>query len=82
MKSAKIMMTAIAIFAVAGGALAFKANKFATQRVYYPNPVTTSICDVTKTSFTLTNNQAVPLTFATTIPGAACQLTRVTFSGL
>lgn len=34
MKKAKIMLTAIAVFAVIGGALAFKAAKFGSKHVY------------------------------------------------
>lgn len=35
MKKAKIMLTAITVLAVVGGALAFKANTYATDKLYY-----------------------------------------------
>ncbi|GAA3931374.1 hypothetical protein GO495_15720 [Chitinophaga oryziterrae] len=39
MKKAKIMLSAIAVLAVVGGAFAFKANKFNPGRtLYYINP--------------------------------------------
>jgi len=42
MKKAKLMLTAIGIFAVVGGAMAFKAHKFAALKVYQKNAAGTS----------------------------------------
>jgi len=45
MKKAKIVLSAIALFAVVGGALAFKANKFGLGTMYYAgtSTITTAV---------------------------------------
>lgn len=53
MKKVKVMLTAIAILAVLGGALAFKAKKFGST-IYCPGP-TTTYCLVPYDGFTTTN---------------------------
>jgi len=53
MKRVKIMLSAIAVLAVVGGALAFKAQKFAHKNVFcstFPAPNT---CRVTDAKFTI-----------------------------
>lgn len=73
MKQAKIMITAIAIFAVVGGALAFKAQKGHTV---YTGP-DASNCTFT-TSLTTTDDVLQPQTYITDISGdAGCSLKRV-----
>lgn len=44
MKKAKIMITAIVMFAVVGGALAFKAQNFGAS-IYTPDPNHTANCN-------------------------------------
>ena len=52
MKKAKIMLAAIAVLAVVGGTLAFKAQKFTTNRFYYdaPDGFCTSFIDLKSTT--------------------------------
>lgn len=40
MKKAKIVLSAVALFAVVGGAFAFKATKFGAGALYYPGTST------------------------------------------
>lgn len=68
MKKAKIALVAIAVFAVVGGAYAFKAKR-ATDKIYYTT-VPGGVATLTLSSVTLTAAPgASPLssTFATTI---------------
>jgi hypothetical protein len=46
MKKAKIMLSAIAIFAVVGGALAFKAAKFNSKHVYCSTTFDAASCSL------------------------------------
>jgi hypothetical protein len=74
MKRAKIMLTAIAVFAVVGGALAFRAQKFV-----YVQSGGAGLCNVKITGVTTTNvspNPAIPLRLAT--PGACTTTTFTT----
>jgi len=64
MKKAKIVLTAIAILAVAGGALAFKAKKF-TGGTYYVSAQTTPHATSTLTGL-FTNAASQPLLYYTT----------------
>ena len=59
MKKAKVMLAAVAVFAVVGGSLAFKAARFNDFKLYYStaNPITTKTasCTLVATSqFTIT----------------------------
>jgi hypothetical protein len=56
MKRVKIMLTAIAVLAVVGGALAFKAKKF-TSTIYCSDN-TTTFCKVPVFGFTTTTDVA------------------------
>ena len=57
MKKAKIILTAIGIFAVVGGAMAFKTYR-GGGIVYTPNAQ--GVCNVTVRNLTTTNNGQVP----------------------
>lgn len=63
MKKAKIMLTAITVLAVVGGALAFKAKKF-TERRFYCTTTTNAACTLANSisSFSTFTNAVVPLT--------------------
>jgi hypothetical protein len=54
MKKAKVMLTAIAVMAVVGGALAFKAKKFGST--IYCTDSATGVCKFEKSGFTLNPN--------------------------
>lgn len=45
MKKARVFLTAIAVFAVVGGAMAFKATK-TTTTFYCSNPFNPAVCDI------------------------------------
>lgn len=68
MKRAKIALTAIGMFAIIGGALAFKSYRGITTfcRIGAPGVCTTTYQN---TSFNPTN---VGATYCTTLPGANC----------
>lgn len=72
MKKAKIVLAAVALFAVVGGAVAFKAAR-ATEFVYTTGAIP-NICDVTLRFVTTANTGGTPLgsLAVTTIKGAAC----------
>ena len=79
MKKAKIMLMAIAVFGVVGGALAFKAKSFQSH-LFYSTGVN-GLCTV-PVNTTLTTTAApfgtVQTTYYTTSVAAACPTTRVT----
>jgi len=52
MKKVKIMLTAITVMAVVGGALAFKANKFNTK-LYCTSQAAPNACTITKDGFSI-----------------------------
>jgi hypothetical protein len=54
MKRIKIMLTAITVFAVVGGALAFKAQKFGKVIYTTNNPVPGATCPFAVVNFTTT----------------------------
>jgi hypothetical protein len=54
MKRIKIMLTAITVFAVVGGALAFKAQKFGQVIYTTNNPVAGATCPFATPNFTTT----------------------------
>jgi len=72
MKKAKIMLTAVAIMAVVGGALAVTAGK--VSGTVYTGPAVGAACNIAVSPATLKANPASsdPRTFATLIPGAPC----------
>jgi hypothetical protein len=73
MKKIKIMLTAVTVFAVVGGALAFKANNF-TKRTYYTTTAsganTNSVCNVAVQATVTTGTSLT--TLATTQNGGNC----------
>jgi hypothetical protein len=72
MKKVKIMLTAVAILAVVGGALAFKAQKFGLA-IYYKTLDTDPTCTIP--AFTTLQNKPhiLPGAFATTtVFGTPC----------
>ena len=73
MKKVKIMLTAITVFAVVGGALAFKARQI---RTFYSINAAQTACDVAKTDF-LTTNVGVQDTYTDAI---TTDLTKCTLS--
>lgn len=56
MKKVKIMLTAITVFAVVGGALAFKAAKFTAANVYCSTFASPNTCQKQTPSFQTTVN--------------------------
>jgi len=78
MKRAKIMLLSLAILAVVGGALAFKAQKFDVVYCYDslhtpPNILSTTLTDFCqKTIRTTTIPNGVLLSYATIRPAAGC----------
>lgn len=60
MKKAKIALTAIGVFAIVGGALAFKANKFGST-VFCADPAQNNVCSLAKASFTTRDNGQTPV---------------------
>lgn len=75
MKKAKIMLSAIAIMGIAGGALAFKAKRGA---VVYCAPNATSPCNITVLDYTIHPIVGDPA-FCTSIRTVrTCPLTKIT----
>jgi hypothetical protein len=78
MKRAKLMLTAIAVFAVVGGALAFKANRVPNPNLFRYNG-TDCVAPTTITySNTTTNLSQLGFTttyYATATHAGACPLT-------
>jgi hypothetical protein len=79
MKKAKIILTTLILFGIAGGALAFKAKKFTLNRVYVSTETLfTTVLGSTYYATTTTDDPnftffctAVPLFYFTTNPGQA-----------
>lgn len=69
MKKAKIMLASIAVIAVVGGALAFKAKS--TQNIFYFDPIG-STCTLTLPGFTTTSDQSKPLGYIATTTTLDC----------
>lgn len=81
MKKAKIMFTAIAVLAVVGGALAFKAQKFSSHIVYTTNAAgQPGINPLPSYTFDQVGNQTTE-TFATLVQGQPAALTTIYFDG-
>lgn len=78
MKKARIMLTAIAVFAVVGGALAFKAKTFTARFLYVPaaNGQCTSVKISAKT--TVPGAPAIFTSASTASTTAPCPLTWTT----
>jgi hypothetical protein len=73
MKKAKIVLSAIAVFAVVGGAFAFKANRAANR--FYTAPNATAPCTVsTLLPYTTSVIVGAPTirTYASTAPAPQC----------
>lgn len=52
MNKAKIMLAAVAAFAVVGGSLAFKAKQFSQEVLFRPSEITSTLCNVAVISLT------------------------------
>lgn len=70
MKKAKIMMTAIAVLGIAGGALAFKASKAYTDVVYTTAVINQTGSPVDATITDLANRTSNTRVFVTFTPTA------------
>jgi len=67
MKKAKIMLTAVAVFAVVGGALAFKVR---TPNTFYRTAANGQCTSAVVTSLTTTTTTTVPGAFTTRLATA------------
>lgn len=75
MKRVKMMLTGVAVLAVVGGALAFKAQNF-SQRFIYTTPDASGFCTIKLTSARITNvDPLTPKIFAATTNNVVCQET-------
>ena len=72
MKRAKIALTAIAVFAVVGGTLAFGSYRNITT-FYRPTAAGTGACTLTANN-TIPVNTTTGTVYATTVPGAPCSI--------
>lgn len=70
MKRVRIMLTAITVLAVVGGALAFKAQRFDMQRICYG--ISTNNCGNWTTESTTAADGGI-LSYYTTTLGTDCQ---------
>jgi len=85
MKKAKIVLTAIGVFAIVGGALAFKAKKFGQPILYVATTTTTTtpggplvpICSA-RNNLTTTAVGAVTTIYRSTLPNSVCTTPFVT----
>lgn len=77
MKSLKIVLTAVGIFAVVGGALAFKATKFYTATVY--TGTNSSNCTTPKPQTTIQGSNGSRIWVSPNPNGSGCQFTFTTF---
>lgn len=75
MKKAKMLLSAIAVLAVVGGALAFKANtKFANQYCTTNiDPQSGGFCSILRQNVTTTTDNSFPQLWYTVKPAAGCQ---------
>ena len=74
MKKAKVLLTAIGIFAIVGGTLAFKANRNASV---FCSTTFSTICTSVLTSFTIAPNVQLIKGYCTDIEDAPCPLTNL-----
>jgi len=72
MKKARILLTAVTAIAIVGGALAFKAQNFTTKKLYFPNPITPTICDQERISVKLTDINHGVAADVTDVSGLPC----------
>ena len=83
MKKAKIVLSAVAVFAVIGGAFAFKANKFLPPNVYKSYLTTVNGVPTIHCSFDEASRFSTTGTLGTyyraTQPGDICVQTTTTF---
>ena len=75
MKKAKILLTAIGIFAIVGGALAFKAKRDA-QIFCSTTSAVAGLCNILVADFTLTNVPQPIKGYCTTNPVLSCPIIR------
>lgn len=84
MKKAKIVLGAVAAFAVVGGAFAFNVAR--TTEVLYTRTVpTATICEATYRAATFTTTLSPnikTITYATSVQGAPCTTLTTVYSGL
>lgn len=66
MKKVKIMLTAITVFAVIGGAFAFKSYKNPRRTIYVTSAAKPDVCDVAILATTTDNSSANPLKYTLT----------------
>ena len=74
MKKAKIMLTAIAVFAVVGGAMAFKAMKFNQDAVYTTTaaPASGVTCNLGPILTSTTTSSGTGHIYASKVKGGLC----------
>lgn len=75
MKKVKIMLTAIAVLAVVGGALAFKANR--QVKIFCSDHPTLKAFCVELTPSTFTQDDSGP-SYCTTVGGTTCNIRAIT----
>lgn len=68
MKKVKVLLTAITVFAVVGGALAFKAKESFT---FYTSDGT-NVCNIPTVSFSTTESGTIPVNATLTATSADC----------
>jgi hypothetical protein len=74
MKKAKIVLSAVALFAVVGGALAFKAARIPQTFFYKTNPAATALCTIpTLLPYTTSVNPTTTIPYATTNTTTLCR---------
>ena len=78
MKKVKMMLTAVTVFAIVGGALAFKAQKFGSTVYTTSDESGTPTCPLEKAGFTTTTiNPGTPKISVSTIQSGTCVLSWV-----
>ncbi|SDF04455.1 DUF6520 family protein [Chitinophaga filiformis] len=83
MKKAKIVLSAVALFAVVGGAFAFKATKYQSRNVYSSYATTTNgqptiLCSTTNLHAGPNGNPTT--TYTTVLAGGLCPAPVATFT--
>lgn len=78
MKKIKIMLTGIAVLAVVGGALAFKAQKFTYKKICIGTSPAPEDCNILKTNWRTTNIPTETFSYYTHITDGATNCAAVT----
>ena len=73
MKKARLLLTAITVLAVVGGAFAFKAHKFTSDKIFTPDA--NGICNVQVNGKTITNVGVVKVSATDVALTTTCDLT-------